>query len=134
MMRFLHFLLVVNQIINSMCKEVKRWANAIERRNPKQMTSFYDRDAILLATYDSIVTGNRAIYGYFKSFLNKRNLTCQITEMEEQLDTQSNVKICSGLYVFMFTEQRKRKKVYARFSFVIMDGLIVNHHSSLDPE
>ena len=117
-----------------MCKEVKIWARAIERRNPALMTSMYVDNAILLATYEALLTGKSQIYGYFKSFLDKENLTCQITELLEQVDSKSNIKICSGLYVFMFMSKGNRKKVHARFSFVIMDGMIVNHHSSEYPE
>lgn len=117
-----------------MCTEVKRWANSIKRRIPKLMTSFYSHDAILLATYDPILLNRKSIYEYFVKFLDKQDLICQITEMHEQLDTVSNVKICSGLYVFKFTDNRKPKIVSARFSFVIMDGKIINHHSSVDPE
>jgi hypothetical protein len=117
-----------------MCQTTTMWAKAISKRNPKQMIEFYSKNAILLATYDTLITSYKGIFDYFISFLDKDNLTCEITEIFEQVDPESSINVCSGTYTFRFTEKCKQKEVLARFSIVTENGLIINHHSSLEPE
>ena len=47
-------------------KIIKEWCNAIQKRNPKLMLSFYSSDAILLATYESMCVGKKEIKDYSK--------------------------------------------------------------------
>jgi len=111
---------------------VSQWVNAISNRDAKQMTDFYSDDAVLLATYTPILTNKQGIFNYFWDFLNKDNLKCKISYNITQL--RGEVMIASGLYDFDYIDRKGRHQVSARYSFVINDGKIVNHHSSVMPK
>jgi hypothetical protein len=128
----LTFLKVYIMVSSKIPKIVVFWAHSIGNATPRDMTSFYFDRAVLLATYEDLLFGKSQIEGYFDSFLDKDNLYCKIIKNI----TQSNglEDIASGIYLFSFTENGKNKVVEARYSFVIYDGKILNHHSSETPE
>jgi len=111
---------------------VSQWARAISHRDAKQMTDFYSDDAVLLATYTPILTNKQGIYTYFWDFLKKDNLKCKISYNITQL--RGEVMIASGLYDFDYIDRKGKQRVSARYSFVISNGKIINHHSSVMPK
>ncbi len=116
-------------------KIIQNWADSIEQRNPKLMTKFYSRKAILLATYESMLLGRKQIRGYFDEFLDKKGLRCRIRENYTQIDRDRDTRIASGIYEFTFVDENGRKqRVIARYSYVINSGKIINHHSSVNPK
>ena len=116
-------------------KIIQNWEDSIEQRNPKLMTNFYSRKAILLATYESMLLGRKQIRGYFDEFLDKKGLRCRIRENYTQIDRDRDTRIASGIYEFTFMDENKKKqRVIARYSYVINSGKIINHHSSVNPE
>tara|TARA_R110000822_G_scaffold55834_11_gene141523 strand:- start:1890 stop:2258 length:369 start_codon:yes stop_codon:yes gene_type:complete len=111
---------------------IEQWASSIKKRSPELMTKFYCNESILLATYDTLLIGKSEISKYFISFLNKKNLRCTINRNYTQvIDNRSFV--ASGIYTFEFLDDEKNNKVEARYSFVVKDGIIINHHSSEVP-
>ena len=112
--------------------EVKDWVSNIGNSTPSEMSNRYCKDAVLLATYENLLVGRKNIMGYFVSFLNKDNLRCTIAQNITQLIGYE--QIASGIYLFSFSDNGKNKVVEARYSFVVKDGLIINHHSSETPE
>ena len=118
---------------NKIPKLVQNWANSIAERNANLQTSFYSRDAILLATYEPILIGQEEIYYYFKGLLEKKNIRCNIREnySVNYLETI----IASGLYDFSFDDEDNESIVIpARYTFVIYNNKIVDHHSSEEPK
>lgn len=114
---------------------IKDWSNAIQQRNPKQMLSFYSKNSILLATYESMCVGQKEIYDYFVEFLDKKNLQCKITENISKIDDDKDTMICNGLYTFSFIDDYgKKQQVEARYTYVINGGYIITHHSSVNPK
>ena len=111
---------------------IKVWEKSIANRNPKIMTDLYTTNAILLATYETLLVGKENIMGYFVDFLDKDNLQCKIIENYTQ--NFSSNQVASGIYLFSFSDKVWKKKVVeARYSFVIAGGKIINHHSSVVP-
>ena len=90
------------------------------------MTSYYSNKAILLATFENVLVGKKEI------FLQKDGLTCEITKNFTQI--KGETIISSGLYTFSYMENGKQKSANARYSYVIINDKIVNHHSSVAPE
>ena len=131
-MRAYLFLKILIMVSKTIPRIVEFWANSIGSLTPSEMSSLYSIHAVLLATYENLLVGQHEIKGYFEDFLDKENLSCKIVGNV----TQSFVReqIASGIYLFSFTENGKTKTVEARYSFVIYDGKIVNHHSSETPE
>ena len=124
---------------------ISEWATDISLREPKRMLSYYSQDAILLPTYDDICIGKSEILEYFVEFLDKPNLNCKITSafiqsnivyLHQAIATIGGVVIvCSGTYTFTFDDpdSRTAQSVDARFSYVIHNDMIINHHSSVMP-
>ena len=113
--------------------EVKAWTKAISERNPSVMVGFYANDALLLATFESLLVGKDAIYDYFVEFLDKENLQCEIIENYTQ--NFEGVDVCSGLYAFTFIEDEEEQRVIARYTYAVNNrGKITTHHSSVNPE
>lgn len=111
---------------------VDYWSKIIGNVPSSDIVSLYSSNAVLLATYENLLVGKTAIKGYFDEFLNKENLSCKIVENITQNFIRE--QIASGIYLFSFTENGKKKTVEARYSFVIYDDKIINHHSSESPE
>lgn len=109
------------------------WAKGISKNDPKYMTSFYSKKAVLLATYEPMALGRKDIYEYFVEFVDRRNMTCEITTCVNQRDEQGII-ISSGFYVFTFEDDKGVQSVEARFTYVIKDDYIVTHHSSEMPD
>tara|TARA_R110002020_G_scaffold475935_1_gene714690 strand:- start:6108 stop:6473 length:366 start_codon:yes stop_codon:yes gene_type:complete len=117
---------------NRIPKEVQEWANTIQKRNPALMVNFYSPKALLLATFESLLVGKQAIYGYFVEFLDKEDLQCEI--LENYTQKFEHVDICSGLYAFTFIENGEEQRVVARYTYCVNNkGKITTHHSSVNP-
>ena len=120
---------------------VQEWADSISHRDSRQMTDFYSRNAILLATYESLLVGRPQIKGYFNDFLDKENLQCEIITNYTKVSLDKDIVIANGLYEFSFSEKVKPQNVLARYTYVIArdnnpssNGKIITHHSSENPE
>lgn len=114
-------------------EEVQEWADTIQERNPALMVKFYSPKALLLATFESLLVGRQAIYGYFVEFLDKENLQCEI--LENYTQKFEHVDVCSGLYAFTFIEDGEEQRVVARYTYCVNNkGKITTHHSSVNPE
>lgn len=111
---------------------ISDWANSISEKNPKKQTIFYSKEAILLATYEPILIGQKEIYEYFVDLLSKPNIKCVISENYSFGNSENNVS--SGLYTFSFKDEIGNTIfVPARYTFVVNRNLIVDHHSSEEP-
>lgn len=116
-------------------KIIQQWADSIALRSPKKMISMYSDKAILLATFEPLIVGKKDILKYFEMFLSKEGLQCKITANFTQIDYDGDTRIASGLYTFSYIKNGIRRKIVkARYTFVINEGKIINHHSSLVPE
>ena len=114
---------------------IQQWADSIALRSPKKMISMYSNNAILLATFEPLIVGKKDILKYFNMFLEKEGIQCKITSNFTQIDKDRDTRIASGLYTFSYIKNGMRKKIVkARYTFVINEGKIINHHSSLVPE
>lgn len=120
--------------MNKPPKLITSWAKALSYRNASMMTMFYSADAVLLATYSPLERGQQNIYRYFWDFLQKEKLECEILSNVTQ--KLGRITIASGLYRFKFRVygEKNYKVVDARYSFVLDDAQIINHHSSVMPK
>ena len=111
---------------------IQQWANSIANRDAKKQTSFYAKSAILLATYEPILLGQQEIYEYFIELLSNENIRCKITKNYSKGNEKNNVS--SGLYTFSFDDEQGNKVIVpARYTFVVNNNRIVDHHSSEEP-
>jgi hypothetical protein len=111
---------------------VQSWANSIANRNAKTQTSFYSKDALLLATYEPILIGQEEIYNYFIDLLSKKNIRCIIRENYSINNLE--MIVASGLYTFSFEDDDNETiNIPARYTFIIYRNRIIDHHSSEEP-
>ena len=109
---------------------LQTWVNAIKNGDPKQVTSLYHQDGILLGTFSAAErVGHELILEYFENLLKNPVEVDVISEHIFRFLESSAVN--SGLYNFV----TGGKRINARFSFVYDgDGKIISHHSSILPE
>ena len=119
---------------------LQTWVNAIKSGDPKQVTSLYSEDGILLGTFSAAErVGHELILEYFESLL-KSPVEVQI--VSEHSHVFESAIVNSGLYNFITDS----KTINARFSFAYSRGNkfgiphnlaeweIIAHHSSILPE
>ena len=120
-------------MIKSLPKIVSLWSRTVSERNPKKQTKLYSKNAVLLATFQTLFLGHEGVMEYMISFLNKEAIECKIIDNYTQKDDLGKFQISSGLYEFYYLESKERKTVKARYTFVIKNNLIISHHSSVQP-
>lgn len=110
------------------------WLRHVNAHRVEEVCALYAPDAILLPTLSDVICDSpRQIREYFESFLGRRNLSATLTSCYVQ--QYSEVKIDSGIYQFEW-EDLELDCIHsktARFTFVIRNNLIVEHHSSMTP-
>lgn len=116
---------------------LRRWAAAVESRDPDRVISLYAEDALLVPTLsNNICRGLPEIRQYFVEFMQKKAMA-EIGLQHTHL--YGDIATCSGFYTFTFSPDPGDSFIVdARFTFVyrrFSDGwLIVEHHSSRMPE
>ena len=119
---------------------LQKWTSAIKNGDPKQVTSLYHENGILLGTFSPKErVGHELILEYFESLL-KSPVEVQI--VSEHPHVFESFAVNSGLYNFITDS----KTINARFSFAYSRGNkfgiphnlaeweIIAHHSSILPE
>ena len=118
---------------NSITTELlKKWTDAVKNGDPKQVTTLYLDNGILLGTFSNKErVGHELILEYFENLL-KQPVEVQI--ISENSHVFSSDAVNSGHYNFVVGD----KIIKARFSFVYHkdngEWKIVSHHSSVMPE
>lgn len=111
---------------------IDAWLKAVNARSVDAVCKLYASDAILLPTLSSDVCDTpQQIRVYFEYFLEHIELKAELQSCYVQ--QYSEIKIDSGIYLFTWNEGNRSTSTRARFTFVIRNGLIVEHHSSLMP-
>ncbi len=111
---------------------IDHWLVAVNDHDLEQVCSLYLPDAILLPTLSQTIRDTPgSIRDYFVQFLAKPGLRASLEHCYVQ--EYSEIKIDSGVYLFTWQENGHTKAAKARFTFVIKDNKIAEHHSSLVP-
>ena len=111
---------------------LQKWTSVIKDGDPKQVTSLYRDDGILLGTFSGKErVGHDLILEYFENLLKSPVDVEIVSEHPHVLESSA---VNSGLYNFV----TGGKTINARFSFVYHKSdsgwKIVSHHSSIMPE
>ena len=113
---------------------IDEWLQAVNTRSVSAVCTLYAHDAILLPTLaDEICDTPGRIKAYFDVFLRRPTLKVRLVSCYVQ--EYSEIKIDSGIYEFEWKDEDSgsMQTTRARFTFVIRDGSIVEHHSSMTP-
>ena len=111
---------------------LQEWTSAVKSGDPKQVTSLYRDDGILLGTFSNKErVGHELILEYFENLL-KSPVEVQI--VSENPHVLESAAVNTGHYNFV----TGGKTINARFSFVYHksngEWKITSHHSSVMPE
>ena len=111
---------------------LQKWVAAIKSDDPKQVTSLYHGDGILLGTFSNKErVGHELILEYFENLLKS---PVDVEIVSEHPHVLESAAVNSGLYNFV----TNGKTINARFSFVYhkdnAEWKIISHHSSVMPE
>ena len=111
---------------------LQEWTSAVKSGDPKQVTSLYRDDGILLGTFSNKErVGHELILEYFENLL-KSPVEVQI--LSENPHIFESAAVNTGHYNFV----TGGKTINARFSFVYHksngEWKITSHHSSVMPE
>ena len=111
---------------------LQEWTSAVKSGDPKQVTSLYRDDGILLGTFSNKErVGHELILEYFENLL-KSPVEVQI--LSENPHVLESAAVNTGHYNFV----TGGKTINARFSFVYHksngEWKITSHHSSVMPE
>ena len=111
---------------------LQKWVATIKSGDPKQVTSLYHGDGILLVTFSNKErVGHDLILEYFENLLKS---PVDVEIVSEHPHVLESAAVNSGLYNFV----TNGKTINARFSFVYhkdnAEWKIISHHSSVMPE
>ena len=73
-------------------KIVQKWVDNIKRTDPASQTKFYSKNAILLATFETMLIGREQIIGYMREFLDKQNMKARILENYTKVASLEEIK------------------------------------------
>ena len=110
---------------------LQEWTSAVKSGDPKQVTSLYRDDGILLGTFSGKERiGHELILEYFENLLKS---PVEVEIVSENPHVYESAAVNSGHYNFV----TEGKTVNARFSFVYHKDdsgwKIASHHSSVIP-
>jgi len=119
-------------------KLLQEWVGEIRGGDPKQVTSLYHEDGILLGTFSALERiGHELIQAYFENLLQS---PVDVEIISEHSSIFESTAVNSGLYNFI----TNGKTINSRFSFVYHkvatssypsgSWKIISHHSSVLPE
>lgn len=114
---------------------LNKWVQKVNSHDIDAVVELYSKDAILLPTLSNVIRKTPLeIRDYFIHFLGKKELEAKVTEVYIQSIYNDDIKVDSGTYTFSYiNEQDEKEELAARFTFIIQNGLILEHHSSVAP-
>ncbi len=118
---------------NSEKELINLWATAINAADIEAVVKLYSPGAILIPSMSNELKKNaKQIKEYLAYLLAKDRFKVEILEHVSQ--KLEDITVASGIYIFSWNIKNKLHKVSARFTLVIQNGLIMQHHSSVAPE
>jgi len=122
------------------------WAAAVNAHDAAATAALYDPEALLYATFQTIVETPEALLAYFEHLFEKPGFAVRYNDQAVRLYAD-NVATASGLYTFSHRASNTSNAIVvvpSRYSFVYVleaagtpaagQWRIVEHHSSVDPE
>ena len=114
----------------------KAWQSAYDSRDPKNIVSMYDSEAVLWGTAaKTIAPTPAAVWDYFKNAASRPN--ARVVLGEQHIRVFGDTAFNSGYYTFTDVREGQVVPRPARFTFVFHNKagkwLVVAHHSSAMP-
>lgn len=112
---------------------IDQWVEQINKHNVDEACALYSANAILIPSMSNQLKKTAGeIREYISYLLSKDNFKVEILDRTGQ--ELEDIKVKTGIYIFSWTVKGKPHKTSARFTFVIHNGKIIQHHSSVTPQ
>lgn len=112
---------------------IRLWAAAMNSTHVSKVMELYAPNAILIPSMSSQLKKTaEQIKEYFGTFLTKPGFKIEIIEASKQ--ELEDIIVESGIYIFSWKVKDKPHRVSARFTLVIQNEKIIQHHSSVSPQ
>ncbi|WP_420581649.1 SulP family inorganic anion transporter [Reichenbachiella sp.] len=109
-----------------------KWVTAVNSHDLNNLMRLYADDVIMIPAFSTQIRKNKdQVKDLYRDLFGKNNL--KVVPYEVFSRKVDGLKIDSGLYKINWRSQGFEDQNDLRFSFVIRDGKIVSHHSSLEP-
>lgn len=109
-----------------------KWVKAINAHDINGLMNVYSDGAVMIPAFSTrIRTNKKEIKELYKDLFEKNNLKVSPYQVNSQ--KINGLKMDSGQYKISWNTKGFDKENNLRFSFVIQDGKIVSHHSSIEP-
>lgn len=112
---------------------IELWAAAMNSTYVSKVMELYAPNAVLIPSMSSQLKKTaEQIKEYFGTFLTKSDFKIEIIEASKQ--ELEDIIVESGIYIFSWMVKEKPHRVSARFTLVIQNEKIIQHHSSVSPQ
>jgi hypothetical protein len=130
---------------NASASVAQRWSAALNAHDVGAISALYADDALLYATFSTVLGTRRDIAHYFAKLFERELLSVSLNSLSSRPHGGGDGSgSCSGLYTFSYVERNGSTisvtTIPARYSFTYesrapgRDTRILEHHSSVDPE
>lgn len=110
----------------------EKWTTAINSHDISNLMNLYADNVIMIPAFSTRIRRNKdQVKDLYRDLFEKNDL--HVTPYQISSQKVDGVKIDSGQYKIKWKSQGFEKTNDLRFSFVIKDGHIVSHHSSIEP-
>jgi MFS superfamily sulfate permease-like transporter/ketosteroid isomerase-like protein len=104
----------------------------INNHDYKSLMKLYHNNAILIPAFsEKTIIGKANIGHFFRDYFDKDEVQLSIFQVSTK--RVNDVKVDTGTYLLKWNNQGFPNQKQLRFSIVIKDGKIINHHSSAAP-
>lgn len=109
-----------------------KWTAAINDHDIDGLLRLYSDNAIMIPAFSTRIRASKdEIRELYANLFKKDSLEVEIQQITSQ--SVNGLKIDSGQYLLKWSTQGFSQSNHLRFSFVIQEGKIATHHSSIEP-
>lgn len=111
----------------------EKWTKAINSHDLNTLMKIYSDDVMMIPAFSTRIRTNRdQVKDLYRDLFEKDDL--EVVPVQVSSKRTNGLKVDSGQYLMKWKTQDFSYNKNLRFSFVIKDGEIVSHHSSIEPD
>lgn len=112
---------------------LNKWMKAVNKHDLNTLMNLYADDAMMIPAFSSRIRKNKAeVEELYHDLFEKDDVKVSPVDVASQ--RVDGLKVDSGVYELIWKSGGFEKRNKLRFSFVIKDGKITSHHSSIEPD
>ena len=109
-----------------------KWVSAINSHDLSNLMRLYADDSVMIPAFSTRIRNTKIqIQDLYRDLFEKDDL--EVVPFQVSTQRANGLKVDSGQYKIKWKTQGFQKEHLLRFSFVIKNGVITSHHSSMEP-